>query len=287
MNTFLYYDLRKQVCSHNIDLLFPGWEKGKEKLAVFGAHDDDPLIGAGYAMAAAREEGAEIFAVIFCKGDCGYSVPEQKNSIVETRRIENEKALSHLGLKKDHIVRLEYPDFSLGQFIGKKLHNGSDGAFLPVLDFIRQNGITRVMIPNGYREHTDHTAAYNITISDIIQAGDPVVSDRGNIQLVKSFLQYSVWADFSPEDAQLTGEKDLSVRANRAITCTGEIEENIRSAVGEYASQGKIIHNLMESRRERQTTAGYMELYIDLDPRPKLNFSPYVKRIESIKKNQG
>ena len=57
MSGFVYYDLRKGVCSTGIDLLFPDWEPGNERVAVFGAHDDDPLLGAGYAMAAAIENG--------------------------------------------------------------------------------------------------------------------------------------------------------------------------------------------------------------------------------------
>ena len=283
MSIFTYYDLRMREKSQSIDLLFPGWEKGKERLAVFGAHDDDTLIGAGYAMKAAGENGAEIFAVIFCSGDCGYSVPEQKDSIVDTRRVETENAYTYFGVKKENIVRFEYPDFSLGQFIGMKLQNGTNGAFIHVLDFIRKNGITRAMIPNGYREHADHSAAYTITAYDIIQAGDAVVGDHGAIQNVKTYLQYSVWADFAPEDSLVNGEEDLSVRANRAIVCSGDVEESVCTAIGKYVSQQRIIRNLVESRRERRTAAGYMELYMDLNPRPKLNFSPYAKRIESIK----
>jgi len=285
MNNFTYYNLRERKYSHTIDLLFPGWEKGNECLAVFGAHDDDALIGAGYAITAAKESDAEVYVVIFCNGDCGYSVPEQKDSIVSTRRVENEKAYAHLDIKKEKIIRFEYPDFSLGQYIGNKLQCGGRGTFSGIVDFIRNKGITRVMIPNGYREHTDHTAAYNITIADIIQAGDAVVADWGPIQHVKSYLQYSVWAEFSPEDSLLCGEQDLSIRANRAIVCQEAVERLTCSAISEYVSQGAIIHNLIESRRERLIAAGYMELYIDLDPRPKLSFYPYGKRIESIMKN--
>ena len=179
MSANIYFDLRKQIYSKNIDVIFPGWEDGAERLAVFGAHDDDPLIGAGYAMAAAAEHGAELFAVIFCSGDCGYSIPEQKDSIMETRRMENKNAFTKFGVKTENIIRFEYPDFSLRQFAGNKLESGKSGVFLKIVDFIRQKGITRALLPNGYREHFDHTAAYEMGLYDIVQAGDPIVSDRG------------------------------------------------------------------------------------------------------------
>ena len=285
MDEYTYINLRTRASSGDIGLLFPDWERGGERLAVFGPHDDDPLLGAGYAMAAALDSGAEVFVVIFCKGDCGYSSPEQKDSIVGVRRTENERALARFGVKKENIFRFEYPDFSLCQFVGKTLQSGEDGgALLGVIDFIRNNGITRAMIPNGYREHVDHTAAYNITAFDIIQAGDAVVADRGAVQLVKSFLQYSVWADFSQEDALLSGEKDISIRANRAIVCPEAVEERVRAAVGEYVSQKGIITDLLLSREERRVPDSnkYMELYIELDPRPKLDFAPYARLIGSI-----
>jgi len=283
MKDFTYYNLRNKVCANDINLLFPGWEHGKEQVAIFGAHDDDPLLGAGYAMSAVMENGADIYAVIFCQGDCGYSVPEQKNTIVDIRRKENENALMRFGLKKENIIRFEYPDFSLWQFKGKQLINGEDGLFKKMLEFIRNNKITRVLIPNGYREHTDHTAVFETCMYDIVQCGDSVLSDLGKEpQHVKTYLQYSVWADFSPEDTLVNNETNTAIRANRAITCPASIEEHIHKALKEYVSQELIIKNLMEQRRERQTKAGYMELYIDIKPRPKLDYAPYVSLIESI-----
>jgi len=283
MEKNLYVNLREQTYSDSIDTLFPNWQKGqKERLAVFGAHDDDPLLGAGYAMAAAMDCGAEVHVVIFCKGDCGYSTPNQKKDIVETRRVENENALVKFGVAEENITRFEYPDFSLKQYAGNHLECGGSGTFLKIVDFIRQKGITRVLIPNGYREHFDHTALYEMCMYDIIQAGDPVVSDRGNTQKVKSTLQYSVWADFSPEDVLVSGDKEVVIRANRAILCPQSVENRVCEAIKEYVSQLQIIENLMVSRKARNVGEGFIELYMELEPRPKLDFAPYVRRIQKI-----
>jgi LmbE family N-acetylglucosaminyl deacetylase len=270
-----YYNLREKKSSYGIDLLFHEWDGANERVAVFGAHDDDPLLGAGYAMRAAIENGAEVFSVIFCKGDCGYSRLEQKADIVETRRAENENAFIRFGIKKENIIRFEYPDFGLTEFVGNKLT-------LEMIRFIRDNGITRVLIPNGYREHSDHSAGYVICMNDIVQSGDAVVIEIGKApQKVKTYLQYSVWADFSPEDALIHDEPNI--RANRAITCPEYVENEIREALKEYKSQAGVLEGLVAHRNDRRTASGFMELYIDLDPRPKLNFALYKNLIENIK----
>lgn len=45
-----------QVC-----LLFPGWEAEDEHVAVISAHDDDGLLGAGYAILAVLANEAEVY----------------------------------------------------------------------------------------------------------------------------------------------------------------------------------------------------------------------------------
>ena len=282
MKKTLYFNLREKTFSDNISMLFPDWEEDAERLAVFGAHDDDPLIGAGYAMAAAQQHGAEVYPVIFCQGDCGYSEPRQKNTIVETRRYENENAYVKFGIPKENIVRFEYPDFSVWQYAGNKLECGKAGVFSRIVEFVRHKKITRLLLPNGYREHFDHTSVYEMAMFDAVQAGDPVVGDIGKTQKIKSYLQYSVWADFSPEDAMVCGEKDFAVRANMAVLCPGSVEDRVLRAIGEYASQSAIIGGLVESRKERFTGYGYMELYIALDPRPKLDYRPYASLVNGI-----
>ncbi|NLJ41972.1 MAG: PIG-L family deacetylase [Clostridiales bacterium] len=278
----IFINLREQVYSQDINSFFPGWEKGNERVAVFSPHDDDALIGAGYAISAAMAEGAEVFIVIFCQGDCGYSVPEQKDTIVDIRRKENISSYGSLGIPAKNIIRFEYPDFSVVNREGYHLPGGGTGSFPLIFDLIREHKITRVLVPNDYREHIDHTAAFNMASYDIVQAGDPIISDKGQPQKVKSIHQYSVWADFSPEDMLVTALDRDSIRANRAILCPSSVEDNIRVAIEKFESQGQIIQDLVKSREERFTGNGYIELYIEFDPRPKLDFAPYIDHVNRI-----
>ena len=114
-----------------------------------------------------------------------------------------------------------------------------------------------------------------------MQAGDPVGADWGAPSEIRSALQYSVWGDLSPEDALIHGD-DPRIRANRAIVAEYGLETKIGQALAEWESQGQIIRGLLEARRDRDCGLGMMELYIDLDPRPKLDYAPYGELIRSL-----
>ena len=273
-----YINFRLKEISNDINTIFPGWINGDERVAVFAPHDDDALIGAGYAIEAAISNGGEVFAVIFCNGDCGYSTPGDKTVIVEKRRKETLNAHELFGIPKENNIYMGYPDFSAWQYFGYHLVNGAEGATIEIIKFIREHKITRVLIPNGYREHLDHESVFRMGAYDVIQAGDAVVTDISEPYLIRNILQYSVWADFSPEDALVSGAGDI--RANRAILVPKQVEDKIYKALLEFKSQIDIIHILMERRKERITKMGYMELYIQYDPRPKLDFAPYKKLVD-------
>ena len=201
MDEYRFYDLRRQVGSPDIALLFPEWQDDHEKVIILSPHDDDALLGAGYAILACRARGAEVHVCIFCDGRAGYSRPEQRETIVATRRNETLHAYSSLGLTEGQIHPLGYPDFSLVSYIGWCLSSNREGTLREIIPLFRRLGITRLLIPNGYREHSDHSAAYEVGLFDGVQAGDPVLADWGPACAIRSTLQYSVWGDLSPEDA--------------------------------------------------------------------------------------
>lgn len=278
---FRYYNVDKRSVSGNIDTLFPGFSDG-EVLAVMSPHDDDAVIGAGYAMLAAIESGAEVYVVIFCRGDAGYSTVEEKDGIEAVRDGETVECYKRLGIPADHIIRLGFPDFSAFCNIGWERADGSEGEMPRLLRFLREKRVTRVMVPNHNREHIDHTAAHIMSSFDVPQAGDCALVDYGTPHAVKSVLEYSVWADLDPEDALVSG-RDASLRANRILSVSADVEEKIDDGICAYVSQGEIIKTLVNSRTERKTRCErYIEVYISLDCRPKINLKPYISFVEEI-----
>lgn len=277
---FTYCDIDAKTFTDDINLLFPGFGE-KEVLAVMSPHDDDAIIGAGYAMLAAKKAGAEVYVVIFCRGDAGYSTLEEKDTIEQVRVAETVECYSRLGIPADHILRMNYPDFSAISHWGWSMATGESGDMPTLLRFFREKKVTRVMIPNHYHEHIDHLAAHLMSSFDVPQAGDVVLVDYGEPHSVVSTLEYSVWADLDPEDAMIHG-RPSDLRANRILLVDSEAEETIDFAIAAYVSQGKIIEDLVNSRKERQTADGrFIEVYLAMDCRPKIRLRPYIDWIQN------
>ncbi len=276
---FTYCNTDTKCVTDNIDLLFPGFGKD-EVLAVMSPHDDDAILGAGYAILAAQQAGAEVYVVIFCRGDAGYSTVEEKDTIEAVRSRETDDCYARLGVPADHILRMNFPDFSAIGNWGWQKADGTPGDMPRILRFLRDNKVTRVMIPNHYHEHIDHIATYWMTSFDVPQAGDMALVDHGTPHAVRSTLQYSVWADFDPEDALVNG-RPSALRANRILVADEAVEQRIDDAITAYVSQEKIIENLVQSRKERLTAKGtFVEPYIAFDCRPKINLNPYISWVE-------
>ena len=278
---YTYFDTNTKNVTNDINQIFPDFGEN-EVLAVMSPHDDDAIIGAGYAMLAAKDAGADVYVVIFCRGDAGYSTVEEKATIEAVREKETFDCYERLGIPRDHILRMNFPDFSAISHVGWELATEKPGDMPVILRFLREKKVTRVMIPNHYHEHIDHLATYMMSSFDTPQAGDAALVDHGTPHAVKSTLQYSVWADLDPEDAMVNG-RSSALRANRILLVDKSVEEKIDDAIGAYVSQTEIIRGLVESRIERQTKDGkFVEVYIAFDCRPKISFKPYIDWIENL-----
>ncbi len=278
---FTYCDTNTKQVTDNIDLLFPGFGSD-EVLVVMSPHDDDAIIGAGYAMVAAQAAGAEVYVMIFCRGDAGYSTIGEKATIEEVRKQETDDCYGRLGIAADHIIRLNYPDFSAMGHWGWETASGDAGDMPTILRFLREKKVTRVMIPNHYHEHIDHLAAHLMASFDCPQAGDACLVDYGDPHPVRSTLEYSVWADLDPEDALVSG-RPSNLRANRILVASAAVEKKIDYAIEAYVSQEKIIEGLVKSRAERKTAKGdFVEVYIAFDCRPRISFRPYIDWVDKL-----
>jgi hypothetical protein len=138
-----------------------------------------------------------------------------------------------------------------------------------------------MLLPNGYREHIDHEAAYRAGAYDGPQVGDAVLADWGLAPAVKSYLVYPVWGDFSPEDALVTGSPPF-LRGNRAILADAAVEEAIALSIAEFRSQVRVIEGIMAARRGRRHGDKAIEVYQALDPRPALDYGPYHAAVDEI-----
>ncbi|MGI6207472.1 MAG: PIG-L deacetylase family protein, partial [Anaerolineae bacterium] len=242
---------------------------------------DDGALGAGYLTMAALANGADVFVLVFCDGWAGYSTPEEASTIVEVRARETLEAYSKLGVPPERVLRMGYADFSVLPYIGWHLDSGKLGTIANVVPTLRRLKVTRLLIPNGYREHADHEAVHRVGAYDGPQVGDAILAEYGKADPVRSFLQYAVWADLSPEDALVTGE-DVRLRANRAVVATDKVESTVMDALRAWKSQGQVIEGLVDQRAGRKRSDGWLEVYYSFDPRPLLDYGPYHKLLDEI-----
>lgn len=225
-----FYDLETKTKSLDINLIFPDWKEKDERIVIFSPHDDDVILGASYALLAALHNNGKVYVIIINDGSAGYSEVELKEKIVEIRETESIEALKILDIRENHIIRYYLPDCTAIHYLGWKLpwidesRRKREGLLSMVLSTLREIKATRIIFPNGYREHIDHTAA-SLSVSFYgPQAGDSVIVDYGQPIKIKTFLQYSVWGKLSPGDA-LIKNRDINIRANRAIVADEQTEK--------------------------------------------------------------
>lgn len=279
--SYTYYDFDSKTKSGDINSIFHDWKGPDERIVIYSPHDDDGVLGPGYILTAAQENGAECFVFIFCDGSCGYSDPKQKDSIVQIRKEETLKAYEKLGIDHNHITRFEYPDFSANTRIGWKLTEEKKGSFEKAVRRLREIGVTRLLIPNEYREHLDHEAVSRMGAYHAPQAGDPIAVDWGKLTKIKTVLKYAIWSDFSPEDS-LVQKRSPEIRANCGIMVEEGVEERIRKAMREFKSQAQIVDDLVKMRENRKVDGGYIEVYSKLTLRPPLNYKPYTDVVSKL-----
>ena len=281
MRKYSVLDIEKKRFG-GLETLFPGWNGKNERLLVYSPHDDDAIIGAGYAMRAALDDGAEVHIIIVCSGNCGYSTPEQKDSIVETRRREALACYKAFGIPEENIIFMGYSDFSALNYIGWNISPEHEGHFRRSITELRKRRITRMLVPNHYHEHVDHIAAYMMGAYDAPQAGDAHTVDWAAPHAVISTAQYSVWAELDPEDA-LLHHRDPALRADTVLIANEAVEQKVDEGLAAFVSQTEIIADLVAQRKARQLADGrYIEAYLRIDPRPKLSFEPYKRFIEQL-----
>ncbi len=277
--TFFDIDYKR---SGGMEILFPGWQDADERICVYSPHDDDAIIGAGYAMRAAMEADAEMHVIIVCDGACGYSTFSEKEGIVERRRRETLDCYRTFGVPEKNVLFLSYPDFSAIQHVGRVLDPARDGHFRTTVSELRRRRITRILAPNHYHEHIDHLAAFLMASYDAPQAGDVHSVDWAVPYPIRSVAQYSVWAEMDPEDALVAG-RDVRLRGNVVAVAGAEDEDAVMAGIRRYPSQAAIIASLVEQRRERRLPDGrFIEVYRRFNPRPKFDFSPYKELIAGV-----
>ena len=271
-----FVDFRRSERSRDLGLIFPGWGPG-ERVGFLSPHDDDAILGAGYLLRAVAAAGGIPSVFVFCRGDAGYSKVEDRDAIVGRRRKEAIAAYAALGAEGDRIRFFGAPDFALMSSLDRR-PAGEDGLFDELIRTFRRERISRVVFSSGHFEHWDHTAAFFMGVYSIPQAGDPILADLGPPCEIRSYLAYSVWADFALAD---DGERIL--RADCGILAPVEEEQTVRRSIAAFGSQGQILEKTTARDREKRRFGNaYLELYQRAPVRKPMDYAAYFERLKTI-----
>lgn len=272
-----FIDFAERTRSRDLGLIFPGWVQG-ENVAFYGPHDDDVVLGAGYLLKAVLENGGNPSVLIFCRGDAGYSTPEEKETIVAARKKETLKAYGGLGVGERNIVFFDFPDFGLMPAVGRDSLDPRK-LFDALLSYLRIREISRIVFSSGHLEHWDHTAVFYEGVYTSPQAGDPILADLGPPFPIRTYLAYAVWTDFE------AANPGWAVRADRGVLGTATHEAAVRKALKAFASQGRIMEKTIAAQRDqRRTGKTYLELFQTIHLRAPIDYRPYFEILKSCQR---
>src|SRR5205809_5570270 len=85
----------------------------RETWLFVSPHDDDLVIGAGLWMQAAVQEGIDVRVLVVTDGRMGYCTLQQRDHIAEIRQRETFESFELLGIAREQIAWVGYPDGGL------------------------------------------------------------------------------------------------------------------------------------------------------------------------------
>ena len=85
----------------------------RETWLFVSPHDDDLCLGAGLFMQQAVAEGVNVQVLVVTDGRMGYCTLEQRESISDIRRKETYESFAILGVVRESIAWINYPDGGL------------------------------------------------------------------------------------------------------------------------------------------------------------------------------
>jgi LmbE family N-acetylglucosaminyl deacetylase len=215
----------------------------RETWLLVSPHDDDLALGAGMLMQAAVQAGIDVRVLIVTDGCLGYCTHEQEALIVEIRRRETYASFAVLGIDRERIAYVDYPDGGLTPYIGRRRARAGEAAIAGYVGLqnaftwhLRQSRPARVFVPTHTDLHPDHRITHGELMISLFHAAGAIWPELGEpLPNTPAVYEMAVYCDFAePPNLELAGSEALFETKLRAIEA--------------YASQAQIAA-LVESVR--------------------------------------
>ena len=229
-------------------------------------HDDDAVLGAGLLIQLAKRENVPVHILIVTDGSMGYCSAEEKDKIAEIRRAESYECYEALGVPKENIAWLGFPDCRINEFRGRTPaehdapsticgFTGLQNAFTHQL---RKISPTQCFLPTSNDLHPDHRIVYDEFLISLFHAAGNIWPELGPpLASVPYVNTFAVYCDFAAPP---------TLRMHTPISYL----ENKLKAIGAFRSQKQIsslIDNVRHCGPEEYIRAIDFKLYHPADYR--------------------
>jgi len=212
------------------------WQGGNERFLFVSPHDDDAVLGCGLMMQLAQREKVPVYIAVVTDGSQGYCTEEEKNTIAETRRRETFECYESLGIPRQNIIWMAFPDCRLGSLRGRRKSTPQDlvemrgfaGLQNSFTFYLRKIRPTQCFLPTSNDLHPDHRIVYEEFLISLFHAAGDIWPELGDpLAGVPHVNTYAVYCDF-------WGPPTLRMR-----TPMSYLEKKLE-AIGRFKSQKQI-----------------------------------------------
>jgi LmbE family N-acetylglucosaminyl deacetylase len=143
--------------------VLPDWMPAQKPTVIVAPHPDDETLAAGGLIATQRSRQIPVTLLAVTDGEAAYpDVPD----LGGTRRVEQARAAEALGLARDAIIRLEFPDSAVAQ---------SEPALADQIEACIDSD-TLLVAPWPHDPHPDHEACGRAAVTAASRKGATLIS---------------------------------------------------------------------------------------------------------------
>ena len=221
------------------------WQGENECFCFVSPHDDDVVLGAGLAIQLAANEGVPVHVLVVTDGSMGYCSKEEQPKIAQVRQDETYESLIALGVPREQIHFLGFPDCQLSLFAGRRPSNGEPSAIEGFTGLqnaftyhLRQIRPTQVFVPTSNDLHPDHKVTNAELQISLFHASGDIWPELGQpIAQPPAIHELAIYCDF-PEpptlriacDEAIFAKKLDAIAAFRSQAQIATLIENVRAA---------------------------------------------------------
>ncbi len=213
-------------------------------------HDDDAVLGMGLLIQAAHDAGISVHCAVVSDGSMGFSMPTEREGLVERRQAELMASCAILGIQAECVHVCGLPDCSLTQHQGMRRDatGALSGISWELTRIYRQLAPSCVFASTGTDYHPDHRAVASEVDMACFFASCGIWLELGEPVPVPDRWDFAVYCAFKDDpDLRLTGtEESLQIKL-KAIEAFESQPEIISTLVKTVREDGPIEHFVQRS----------------------------------------